>query len=83
MRQAELGTPIEEIAKYQKRTPRAIKIRIINLALQIMRQREWSLEDISRMYHINIKLLARHYQRMIERDHQVTDYIKKSCDTRC
>lgn len=79
MKEAELGTPIEEIAKTQKRTPRAIKIRIINIALQVMKQRNLSLEDISRMYHINIKMLSRHYQRMIEREDQVLRLIKDSC----
>ena len=58
MREAELGTPIADIAKTQKRTPRAIQIRIINLALDIMKKRNLSLEDISRMYHIKITLLS-------------------------
>ena len=36
MQAAERDVPVAEIAKAQKRTPRAIQIRIINIALAIM-----------------------------------------------
>lgn len=80
MKAAEQDIPLEEIAKAQKRTPRAIQIRIINIALAMMKQyNHLSLEDLSRRYHIKLSLLSRHYQRMCEREQRTTELIKKSC----
>lgn len=79
MQAAEQGVPIEDIAKTHKRTPRAIQIRIINIALDIMKQRDLSLEDISRKYHIKLTLLSRHYQRKCERERHTLNLIKNAC----
>lgn len=79
MKAAEQGTPIEEIAKAHKRTPRAIHLRIITIALEIMKQRDLSLEDISRMYHLKLTTLSRHYQRMCEREQKKVSFIRNAC----
>lgn len=77
---AEQDIPLEEIAKIQKRTPRAIQIRIINIALAMMKQYDnLSLEDLSKKYHIKLSLLSRHYQRMCEREQRTLDLIKSAC----
>lgn len=75
---AEQGTPIHEIAKAQKRTPRAIQIRIINIALGLMKRYNLSLEDVSRRFHINPTLLSRHYQRMVEKEHHVRSFVRNA-----
>lgn len=78
MDEAERGTPIEEIAKVQKRTPRAIQLRIIFIALDIMKQRNMSLEEISRRYHIKLTLLSRHYQRACEKERHTNQFIRNA-----
>lgn len=81
MQAAERDVPVAEIAKAQKRTPRAIQIRIINIALAIMEQHDdLSLEDISRKYHIKMSLLSRHYQRLCERKHHTLSLIKHAVE---
>lgn len=78
MREAEKGTPIEDIAKAQKRTPRAIQLRIIHIAIKIMRRFDLSLEQISRKYHIKLTLLSRHYQRFCEKDKEKVDFMRNA-----
>lgn len=78
MDEAERGTPIEEIAKVQKRTPRAIQLRIIFIAIDLIKQRNMSLEEVSRKYHIKLTLLSRHYQRACEKKMHTNDFIRKT-----
>lgn len=78
MEQAARGVPITEIARQQKRTPQAIRVRIINNALEIMKRDKRTLEDISRMYHLDMRRLTTHYQRMCEHDRRITKWIRDS-----
>ncbi len=79
MQEAEKGTPIDDIAKTQKRTPRAIQLRIIHIALKIMRRDNLSLEQISRKYNIKLTVLSRHYQRLCEKNRATIDFMRNAC----
>lgn len=79
MKEAANGTSIEEIAKVQRRTPRAIQTRIIMNAIKLMQLRNLSLQDVSNMYNVKITLLSRHYQRVCEREREITKLIRDTC----
>jgi hypothetical protein len=78
MEQAARGVSITAIAKQQKRTPQAIRARIIRNALQIMKRETCSLEEISRRYHIDMKRLTTQYQRMCEEERKMTKWVRES-----
>lgn len=83
MDEAKRGTPIQEIAKVQKRTPRAIQIRVIFIALDFMKQHNMSLEEVSRMFNVKLTLLSRYHQRAYEKKMQTTDFIKNAiCESK-
>lgn len=79
MQQAADGVSIDEIARSQKRTIQAIRNRIAILALRMMKEHGLALEDISRMYNINMILLTRIYQRECEKEAWVTRMIRDAC----
>lgn len=73
------GVPIDEIAKKQKRTISAVRVRIFMHAIEHMKLHNCSLEDVSRIYHVKLSLLSTYYQRVCEKEWGVSRVIREAC----
>ena len=74
------GISIADIAKKQKRTISAIRQRVIMFAIDDMRSNNRTLEDVSRMYNMNISRLSSYYQRICEKEKEKTKNIRDLCN---
>lgn len=73
MEDAAKGRSIADIAKKQKRTVNAIKLRIIINAVKEMQLRRLNLHDVCCMYNISdAAALERHYRRVCDKQTEVT-----------
>lgn len=75
------GISIADIAKKQKRTISAIRQRVIMFAIHDMHSNNRTLEDVSRMYNMNIARLSSYYQRICEKEKEKTKNIRDICNT--
>lgn len=73
------GTSLDDIAKKYKRTTRAIRMRVVMYAVQMMQTYNLSVEQASRMYNLKPFLVARQYQRVCEDKHRTNQLIKDAC----
>ena len=81
MEDAEKGVSVEEIAKKQKRTVKAMRQRIAMHAARIMILYDVGLQAISEKYHVDIDLLDKEHQKLCFKERKIATLFREMCST--